>query len=275
MVDIPDVALNDGRTIPQLGFGVFLIPPAETARAVRTALEAGYCHVDTAQMYRNEAEVARGIADAGMDREQVFITTKVDNNRHGLEESRKSVEESLRRLGSDYVDLLLIHWPQPSRDEYVETWDGLVRCREQGKAVSVGVSNFQVPHLERIAEATGVVPAINQIELHPKLGQPRLQDYHREHGIATEAWSPIARGAVLDEPVVTSIASTYGKTAAQVVLRWHLQRGNVVFPKSVTPSRIAENIDIFDFELADDDLTAIDAMDAGERLGPNPDTFTS
>jgi 2,5-diketo-D-gluconate reductase A len=273
MTQIPDIALNDGRTIPQLGFGTFQIPPAETAQAVRTALENGYRHLDTAQMYGNEPEVAQGITDAGVPRDEVFVTTKVNNDRHGREEAGRSLEESLRRMGSDYVDLLLIHWPLPGHDDYVETWEGLEKCRAAGQARSIGVSNFQAAHLERLAAETGTVPAVNQIELHPTMSQPQLRAYHREHGIVTEAWAPIAQGAVLDDPTVSAIADKYGKSAAQVTLRWHLQLGNVVFPKSVTPSRIAENIDVFDFELADDDMAAIDGLDAGKRRGLDPDTF--
>jgi 2,5-diketo-D-gluconate reductase A len=273
MPAIPDITLNDGRTIPQLGFGVFQIPPAETARAVRTALEAGYRHLDTAQMYGNEAEVAQGIADAGVPREQVFVTTKVNNDRHGHDEAGRSLDESLRKLDTDYVDLLLIHWPLPGRDDYVETWEGLEKCRASGRARSIGVSNFHIPHLERLAAETGTVPAVDQVELHPTMAQPQLRAYHREHGIVTEAWAPIAQGAVIDNPTINTVAGKYGKSAAQVVLRWHLQLGNVVFPKSVTPSRIAENIDIFDFELAGDDMAAIDGLDSGQRLGPDPDTF--
>jgi 2,5-diketo-D-gluconate reductase A len=273
MADIPDITLNNGHTIPQLGFGTFQIPPEETAQAVRTALHAGYRHLDTAQMYGNEAGVAQGIADADVPREQVFITTKVNNDRHGREEAGRSIEESLRRLDSDYVDLLLIHWPLPGRDDYVETWKGLEKCRASGQARSIGVSNFQVAHLERLAAETSTVPAVNQIELHPTMSQPQLRAYHREHGIVTEAWAPIAKGAVLDDQAINMIAGKYGKTAAQVTLRWHLQLGNVVFPKSVTPSRIAENIDVFDFELADDDMAAIGGLEAGNRLGLDPDTF--
>ncbi|MEU7785197.1 aldo/keto reductase [Amycolatopsis sp. NPDC049159] len=272
--DVPTVELNNGVRIPQFGFGVFQIPPEETAQAVRTALEAGYRHVDTAQMYRNEAGVGAGIADAGLKREDVFVTTKLANDAHGHDNAITALEGSLRRLGFDHVDLYLIHWPLPHKENYVRTWQGFEDILRAGKARAIGVSNFQPAHLDRLAEETGTVPAVNQIELHPALQQPELRAYHREHGIATEAWSPLAQGEVLDDPVLTELAGKHERTAAQVVLRWHLQLGNIVFPKSASPERIRQNIDVFGFELDDEDMKAIGELDAGRRTGPDPDAFT-
>jgi 2,5-diketo-D-gluconate reductase A len=270
---IPDIKLNDGHSIPQFGFGVFQIPPEETAQAVRTALAAGYRHIDTAQGYQNEQGVGDGIAQSGLSREDVFVTTKLANEKHAPETAASELDLSLRRLGTDYVDLYLIHWPMPAQNRFVETWQAFEQIAADGRARSIGVSNFTVAHLERIAAETGTVPAVNQIELHPLLVQDELQTYHREHGIATEAWSPIAQGEVLGEETIVGLAEKYDKTPAQIVLRWHIQIGTIVFPKSSNPSRISENIDIFDFELADDDVDAISALDAGHRTGLNPDTF--
>ncbi|UOX91206.1 aldo/keto reductase [Amycolatopsis sp. FBCC-B4732] len=272
--DVPTVELNNGVRIPQFGFGVFQIPPEETAQAVRTALEAGYRHIDTAQMYRNEAGVGAGIADAGLKREDVFVTTKLANDAHGHDNAITALEGSLRRLGFDHVDLYLIHWPLPHKENYVRTWQGFEDILRAGKARAIGVSNFQPAHLDRLAEETPTVPAVNQIELHPALQQPELRAYHREHGIATEAWSPLAQGEVLDDPVLTELAGKHERTAAQVVLRWHLQLGNIVFPKSASPERIRQDIDVFGFELDDEDMKAIGELDAGRRTGPDPDAFT-
>lgn len=272
--DVPTVELNNGVSIPQFGFGVFQIPPAETARAVRTALEAGYRHIDTAQMYRNEDGVGAGIAESGLSREDVFVTTKLANDAHGHDNAITALEGSLQRLGFDYVDLYLIHWPLPHKDSFVRTWQGFEEILRAGKARAIGVSNFQPHHLERLAEETAAVPAVNQIELHPALQQTELRTYHRAHGIATEAWSPLARAEVLEDPVLADLARKHGRTAAQVVLRWHIQLGNIVFPKSATPERIRENIDVFGFELDDEDMTAIGKLDDGMRTGPDPDTFT-
>jgi len=271
---VPNIRLNNGVQIPQFGFGVFQIEPARTAEAVRTALEAGYRHIDTAQGYGNEEGVGQAVRESGLPRDEVFITTKLINSRHGYDEAIAALDESLQKLGLDYVDLYLIHWPRPHADRYVETWRAFEKILSDGKARSIGVSNFQVPHLQRLAAETGTVPAVNQIELHPWLIQRELREYHREHGIATEAWSPIGKGGdLLREERIVALAEKYGKTPAQVVLRWHIQHGNIVFPKSVTPSRIRENIDIFDFELSADDVAAIDGLDRGTRLGPDPDTF--
>jgi 2,5-diketo-D-gluconate reductase A len=272
--DVPTVELNNGVRIPQFGFGVFQIPPEETAGAVRTALEAGYRHIDTAQMYRNEAEVGAGVAESGLAREDVFVTTKLANDAHGHDNAITALEGSLRRLGFDYVDLYLIHWPLPHRGQFARTWRGFEDILRAGKARAIGVSNFQPAHLDVLAEKSGTVPAVNQIELHPALQQPELRAYHREHGIATEAWSPLARAGVLDDPVLAELAEKHGRTAAQVVLRWHLQLGNIVFPKSSSPERIRQNIDVFGFELDDEDMAAIGKLDDGRRTGPDPDTFT-
>jgi 2,5-diketo-D-gluconate reductase A len=273
MTQVPNIRLNNGTEIPQFGFGVFQIPPAETASAVREAFAAGYRHIDTAQMYGNEEGVGEAIKDSDLSRGEVFVTTKLNNDAHGYNSAISALDESLKKLRLDYVDLYLIHWPLPHQDRYVETWKGFEKLLADGRARSIGVSNFQPAHLDRLAKETDTVPAVNQIELHPLLTQTELRKYHAEHGIATEAWSPIAQGEVLGEQTITSLADKYGKSPAQVVLRWHLQVGNIVFPKSVSPDRMRENIDVFDFELADDDVDAIEAMDAGHRTGPDPDTF--
>jgi len=271
---IPTVSLNDENAIPQLGFGVFQIPPGdETERAVSEALEAGYRSIDTAEAYRNEESVGKAIAESGIPRDELFITTKVFNTHHGEEPTREAIEKSLERLGIDQLDLYLIHWPAPMNDMYPETWRTLVELRDEGKTRSIGVSNFKERHLERIFVETGVTPALNQIELHPYLQQPALRSFHAQHGIATEAWSPIAQGAVLKDPTIKAIADRIGRTPAQVVLRWHFAVGNIAIPKSVTPERIRENIEVFDFHLEDTDLAAISALDREQRTGPDPDSF--
>ena len=271
---VPTVRLNDGAEIPQFGFGVFQIPAEETVTAVRTALDAGYRHIDTAQMYGNEAEVGRAIAESGVPREEIFVTTKLNNDGHGYDAALGALDETLRKLGFDHVDLFLIHWPRPQEGRYVETWTALEKLKADGKARSIGVSNFTVEHLERLAERTGTVPAVNQIELHPQFPQAALRAYHAEHGIATEAWSPIGQGGdLLQDGRLRALADEHGRSPAQVVLRWHIQLGNIVFPKSVTPERIRENIDVFDFALSADDLAVIDGLDTGTRKGPDPDRF--
>ena len=276
-MSVPTIELNDGRSIPQLGFGVFQIEPADTARAVGHALDVGYRHIDTAEMYGNEREVGEAVRASRLDRSEVFVTSKLNNGHHRPDDARRAFEQTLSELGFDYVDLFLIHWPLPTLydGDYVSTWNVLEELHADGRARSIGVSNFQVEHLERLAATSEVVPAVNQIEVHPYFLNDDVHRYGVEHGIATEAWSPIAQGAVLDDPAMTAIAEQVGRSPAQVVLRWHIQRGNIVFPKSVTRARIEENFRLFDFELAPGDVDAIDALDRGERgrMGPNPDTF--
>lgn len=274
MPEVPEIRLNDGRSMPQLGLGVFEVPDDEVAEVVLTAFAQGYRSVDTAAGYRNERGVGAAIAASGIPREELFVTTKLANWDHRTADSAvAALETSLDELGLDHVDLYLVHWPIPARDAYVETWRAFEALRADGRARSIGVSNFAVAHLERLLAETGTVPAVNQIELHPQLQQEELRAFGAAHGIVTEAWSPIAKGAILDHPVVAEIAERSGRTPAQVVLRWHLQLGNVVIPKSATPSRIAENIAVFDFALAEEDMARIAELDAGVRIGPDPDTF--
>jgi 2,5-diketo-D-gluconate reductase A len=274
---VPSITLNDGNTIPQLGFGVFLIEPNDTSEAVEEALEIGYRHIDTAEMYANEKEVGEAIRASGLDRGDVFVTSKLSNAFHEPDDARRAFDRTLSDLGFDYVDLFLIHWPLPTLydGDFVSTWKTLEEFHSDGRARSIGVSNFQIEHLERLAADTDTVPAVNQIEVHPYLTNEAVRAYGREHGIATEAWSPIARGAVLDDPTITEIAEKVGKTPAQVVLRWHIQRSDIVFPKSVTPDRMKENFEILDFELESEDIEEISALDRGEdgRVGPHPDKF--
>jgi 2,5-diketo-D-gluconate reductase A len=277
MSDVPAIELNTGARIPQLGFGVFQIPPKETAKAVRTALDIGYRHIDTAEMYGNEKEVGQGVRDAGLDRSDVYITSKLNNGFHEPDDARRAFDGTLSALETDYVDLFLIHWPLPTLydGDFVSTWNVLEEFAADGRARSIGVSNFQVAHLERLAKESSTVPAANQIEAHPYFTNDAVRAYGREHGIATEAWSPIAQGKVLDDPVIKKVADVVGKSPAQVVLRWHIQRGDIVFPKSVTPERMKENFALFDFELDGSDMDAITGLDKGEagRTGPNPDKF--
>ena len=271
------IELNDGATIPQLGFGVFQIPPEDTADAVREALEVGYRHIDTAEMYGNEAGVGEAVRSSGLDRADVFITSKLSNAAHRPEDARRAFDETLEALGFDYIDLFLIHWPLPTRydGDFVSTWRTLEEFKADGRARSIGVSNFQVAHLERLAAETDTVPAVNQIELHPYFLNENVRSHGEAQGIATEAWSPIAQGNVLDDPVIAGIAERVDRSPAQVVLRWHIQRGTIVFPKSTTPSRIRENFELFGFELAPQDVEKIDNLDQGEtgRQGPDPDSF--
>jgi len=270
---IPTISLLGGVEIPQLGFGVFQVPPAETAETVVHALSAGYRHIDTAAAYGNEPGVGDAIRMSGLDRGEVFVTTKCFNDDHGFDEAKRAFAASLERLQLEYVDLYLIHWPVPAHDRYVDTWKAFVELRSQGLARAIGVSNFQPAHLRRLIEETGETPAINQIELHPYLQQAELRRVHEQLGIVTEAWSPLAQGAALKDPVIVAIAQAHAKTPGQVVIRWHLQLGNVVIPKSVTPERIRENIDVFDFELSGAEMEAVAGLDRGERIGPDPDTF--
>ncbi len=274
MTGVPTTALNNGVAIPQLGFGVFLVPPGETATAVATALSTGYRHIDTARLYDNEREVGGAIGKSGVPRDEIFVTTKLWNSDQGYDAALAAFDQSLERLGFDYVDLYLIHWPLPKADRYVETWRALEKIAAEGRARAIGVSNFQIGHLRRLIDETGTVPAVNQVELHPHLTQAPLRAFHAERGIVTEAWSPLARGGdVLTDPRIAAIAHRHGKTPAQVILRWHLQVGTVAIPKSVTPSRIAENLDVFGFTLTHDEIAAIEALNTDTRIGPDPDRF--
>ena len=275
--NVPMITLNDGHRIPQLGFGVYQVPPEDTAAKVRMALEIGYRHIDTAQMYANEKGVGDGIRAAGVDRGEVFVTSKLNNGFHRPDDARRSFDATLRELGSDYVDLFLIHWPLPTLydGDFVSTWTTLEEFKADGRARSIGVSNFGIHHLAELARETETTPAVNQIEVHPYFTNDQVRAYGIEHSIATQAWSPIARGAVLGDPVVVRIATSLGVHPAQVVLRWQIQRGDIVFPKSVNPQRVRENFEIFDFDLGDEEIEALTALDKGEagRRGPNPDTF--
>lgn len=272
---VVELPLSDSGSIPQLGFGVFQVPPQDTAETVRQAIATGYRAIDTAMMYHNEEGVGEATRSCGLDREDLFITTKLWNGDHGRDAALRAFEHSLDRLGFDYVDLYLIHWPVPSRDLYAETWKALTELRADGRARSIGVSNFQVAHLERIIEETGVTPSVNQIELHPLLQQAELREFHARHAILTEAWSPLGQGAALENSTIREIADALGRTPAQVVLRWHIELGNVVIPKSVTPARIEENFDVFSFELGAERMAAIAELDAGERTGPDPDRMAA
>lgn len=273
MSSVPLITLNDGHRIPQLGFGVFKIDPDDTAEATLRALKVGYRHIDTAEMYGNERGVGQAVRDSGLARDEVYVTSKLNNGHHARDDAMRAFDQTMDDLGLDYLDLFLIHWPLPGVGDYVETWNALREMRDSGRVRSIGVSNFHPAHLRRIIDETGEVPAVNQVEVHPYLTQQEVRAANAEHGIATEAWSPIARGRVLDDPVVVDIADRLGRTPSQVTLRWHVQRGDIVFPKSVTPSRVEENFRLFDFELSDFDVESITALDRGERTGPNPDEF--
>ena len=268
---VPDTALNDGTTIPQLGFGVFQVPQEQTYQAVTTALQAGYRHIDTAKAYRNEAGVGRAIANSGIPREQLYVTTKLWNGDQGYESTLRAFDTSLAQLDLDYLDLYLIHWPVPAKDEYINSYKAFEKIKSDGRVRSIGVSNFTVDHLGRLLGETSVVPVLNQIELHPNFAQSELRAFHADHDIRTQAWSPLGQGgALLQEATLTEIGTAHGKSAAQVVLRWHLQLGNIVIPKSVTPERVAANIDVFDFELTGDEMASVATLDNGGRLGPDP-----
>ncbi|MBJ6617635.1 aldo/keto reductase [Streptomyces sp. DHE17-7] len=268
---IPTVTLNNGVEIPQLGFGVFQVPDEETTAAVTSALEAGYRSIDTAAIYGNETGVGRALATSGIAREDLFITTKLWNADQGYDATLRAFDASLAKLGLDHVDMYLIHWPTPARDLYKDTWRAIEKLVADGRVRTAGVSNFQPDHLKRLIDGAELVPAVNQVELHPGLQQSELRAVHAELGIATEAWSPLAQGAVLKDEAITSVAGRHGKSPAQVVLRWHLQLGNIVIPKSVTPERIRQNLDVFDFTLTDDEMTAIAGLDRDLRTGPHPD----
>ena len=277
MSSIPDIRLNDGRTIPQLGFGVYQVAPRDTARAVQEALEAGYRHIDTAQMYGNERGVGEAVRASGLGRDAVFVTSKLSNAAHRPDDARRAFDATLTELGFDYVDLFLVHWPLPTlySGDIVSTWRVLEEFQRDRRARSIGVSNFQPGHLDRLAAETATVPAVNQVEVHPYFVNDTVRAYGQQHGIVTQAWSPLAQGAVLADPVIASIAARLARTPSQVVLRWHVQRGDVVFPKTVSLARMRENLDLFTFELDASDMVALTALDRGEagRTGPHPDTF--
>jgi 2,5-diketo-D-gluconate reductase A len=273
MTSVPTLTLNNGVTIPQLGYGVFQIRPKDTRAAVLTALETGYRHIDTAAMYGNEKEVGQAVRDSGLPRSEVFVTSKLNNGDHAYGAALTAFDRTMDALGLEYVDLYLVHWPLPAVGDYVETWRAMEEIHRSGRCRAIGVSNFNPAHLRRLFDSTEVVPAVNQIEVHPYLTQDAVRAFGAGHGIVTEAWSPIARGKVLGDPVIAAIASRLGRSTAQVTLRWHIQRGDVVFPKSADPARMAENFRLFDFELTQDDMAAITALNRDERTGPDPDTF--
>ncbi|MFD5342737.1 aldo/keto reductase [Streptomyces anulatus] len=273
MSQVPSITLNNGLDMPQLGFGVWQVPDDEAEKAVATAIETGYRSIDTAAIYENETGTGKAIAASGVARDELFVTTKLWNSEQGHDSTLRAFDASLDKLGLDYVDLYLIHWPVPAKDAYTETYKAFEKILADGRAKAIGVSNFHPEHLKRLLAETSVVPAVNQIELHPGLQQAELRAFHAEHGIATEAWSPLAQGALLKEEALVSIAERHGKSPAQVVLRWHLQLGNVVIPKSVTPERIRQNIDVLDFALSAADMDAVAALDRGMRTGPDPDTL--
>ena len=273
MTEVPTITLNNGVVIPQLGFGVFQITPDDTRQATLDALEVGYRHIDTAEMYGNEKQVGEAVAASGLARSEVFVTSKLNNGFHARDAALRAFDETLDALGFDYLDLFLIHWPLPSVGDFAETWKAMQEISESGRVKAIGVSNFQETHLQRLFDETSIVPAVNQIEVHPYLVQDSLRAFGAAHGIVTEAWSPIAKGKVLADEVIVSIAEKVDKSPAQVTLRWHIQRGDIVFPKSVTRSRVEENFAIFDFELSDDDMRSITELDRHERTGPDPDTF--
>jgi 2,5-diketo-D-gluconate reductase A len=272
---IPAVTLHDGVEIPQLGFGVFQVPPEKTQDAVEEALETGYRHIDTAAAYRNERGVGAAIAASDIPRDEIFVTTKLWNSAQGYESTLGAFEKSIARLGLDRVDLYLIHWPVPTEGRALDTWRAFERIHEEGRSRTIGVSNFRVEDLEMLERETGVLPTVNQIELHPHFPQAELRAWHHEHGIATESWSPLAQGDLLVNETIAAVAARHDRTPAQVILRWHLQLGNVVIPKSVTPKRIRENFELFDFELSDEDMTEIAALDVGQRIGPDPANFVA
>jgi len=273
MNTVPNITLNNGVEIPQLGFGVFQIKPDETKAATLTALEVGYRHIDTAEMYGNEVGVGEAVRESGLKRDEIFVTSKLNNGFHEPQKALDAFQRSLDDLDIEFLDLFLVHWPLPGVGDYVDTWKAMEKMYESDRLRAIGVSNFQIHHLERLIKDTSIVPAVNQIEIHPYLTQDALRDFDSSHGIATEAWSPIAQGKVLDDPFIVAIAEKLGKTPAQVVLRWHIQRGEIVFPKSVTRKRVEENFDLFSFEIEAADMAEITAQNRDERTGPNPDEF--
>jgi 2,5-diketo-D-gluconate reductase A len=269
----PLITLNDGNSIPTLGFGVFKVPPADTEQAVSTALQAGYRHIDTAAMYGNERETGRAVAASGVPRDELYLVTKLWNSEQGYDSTLAAFDASMERLAIDYLDLYLVHWPMPEANKFVDTFKAFAHLRDQGRIRSIGVSNFEPEHLAVLVDATGIVPAVNQVELHPRLPQNELREVHARLGIATEAWGPLGQGSLLTDPAVTAVAGDVGRTPAQVLIRWHIQLGNIVIPKSVNPQRIASNFDVFDFELSEKDMATISSLDDGNRLGPDPRTF--
>jgi 2,5-diketo-D-gluconate reductase A len=273
MSAVPTIKLNDGVEIPQLGFGVFQVPPEDTKKATLEALEVGYRHIDTAEMYGNEKGVGEAVAESGIPRDEIFVTSKLNNSFHAREDALGAFDTTMETLGFESLDLFLIHWPLPAVGGFVETWKAMEEMKASGRVRSIGVSNFQPAHLQRLFDETETVPSVNQIEVHPYLTNEVARAFNTEHGIATEAWSPIAQGGVLTDPVITEIAERVSRSAAQVTLRWHIQRGDIVFPKSVTRSRVEENFALFDFELTDADIDAIAKLNRDERTGPDPDTF--
>jgi 2,5-diketo-D-gluconate reductase A len=269
----PSVPLNDGKSIPALGFGVFKVAPSDTEQAVRTALQAGYRHIDTAAVYGNERETGRAVAESGVPRDELYLVTKLWNSEQGYDSTLAAFDASMERLGIDYLDLYLVHWPMPKRNKFVDTFKAFAHLRDQGRIGSIGVSNFEPEHITALVDATGIVPAVNQVELHPRLPQTELRELHARLGIATEAWGPLGQGSLLSDPAVTAVAEALDRTPAQVLIRWHLQLGNIVIPKSVNPERIASNFGVFDFELSENDIASISSLDDGHRLGPDPRTF--
>ncbi|MDT7798879.1 MAG: 2,5-diketo-D-gluconate reductase [Actinomycetota bacterium] len=276
MTSVPEIELNNGVRMPQLGFGVFQVPDAETKAAVKAALEAGYRSIDTAAIYGNEAGVGQALAESGITRDELFVTTKLWNSAQGYDTTLKAFDDSLAKLGLEQLDLYLIHWPTPERDKYLGTWKAFEKLYTDGRVRAIGVSNFQPAHLERLLDAAEIAPALNQVELHPYLQQHEVREFDAKNGIATEAWSPLAKGgSLLGDPIVGELAVKHGRTPAQIVLRWHLQLGNLVIPKSVTPSRIQENFDLFGFTLTEEELESLTPLNRGERTGPDPDTFNA
>jgi 2,5-diketo-D-gluconate reductase A len=269
----PSVPLNDGKSIPALGFGVFKVAPSDTEQAVHTALQAGYRHIDTAAVYGNERETGRAVAESGVPRDELYLVTKLWNSEQGYDSTLAAFDASMERLGIDYLDLYLVHWPMPKRNKFVDTFKAFAHLRDQGRIGSIGVSNFEPEHITALVDATGIVPAVNQVELHPRLPQTELRELHARLGIATEAWGPLGQGSLLSDPAVTAVAEALDRTPAQVLIRWHLQLGNIVIPKSVNPERIASNFGVFDFELSENDIASISSLDDGHRLGPDPRTF--
>jgi len=270
---VPAVALNDGTTIPQIGFGLWQVPPSEAEVATAEALRVGYRHLDSAAVYANEAEAGAALAKSGLAREDVYVTTKLWNPDHGYDEAMRAFDTSMTKMGFEQLDLYLIHWQCKQHGKFIDTWRALIDLQKSGRVKSIGVSNFKEPALRQLIDATGVIPVLNQIELHPWLPQLDMRAVHAEYGIATESWSPLASGQLIDDPTLTVIAAKHGKSTAQVIIRWHLQQGLIVLPKSVTPARIAENIDVFGFQLDDEDMATIAGMENGHRTGPDPDDF--